>query len=196
MFKLVKNSYNQEANLLTKEALQLALLKLLKDHSIEDLSVTQLTKEAGVSRMAYYRNYESLDHLHREVFDQYFMQVFEKGGKYLVTGDFYNFWNFLFEYLYNDKVIITLIRSTHNTFLLDILNETFCDHITDIQLRYSTRAMLGCVFNILTEWIDNDFNLPASDIANLCMRFTIHDLDASHLQAIPANYLKANLDEK
>ncbi|UUX33816.1 TetR/AcrR family transcriptional regulator [Fundicoccus culcitae] len=193
---MVKNTYNQEANSLTKESLQIALLKLLKDYTIEEISVTQLTQEAGVSRMAYYRNYESMEGLHREVFDRYFMAVFEKGGKYLVAGDFHSFWNFLFQYLYEDQVVITLIRSTHTTFLLDILNQTFCNHITDINLRYSTRAMIGCVFNMLTEWIDNDFNLPPKDLADLCMRFTIHDLDLSHLQAIPSNYLQTETDDE
>lgn len=38
-----------------------ALLQLLKTKDFTDITVTQVVKRAGVSRMAFYRNFDTLD---------------------------------------------------------------------------------------------------------------------------------------
>ena len=50
-----------EANILTKECIVTALLRLMKVKSYSTISITDITNLAGVSRMAYYRNYKSKD---------------------------------------------------------------------------------------------------------------------------------------
>ena len=50
-----------EANALTKECIVTALLRLMKVKSYSSISITDITNLAGVSRMAYYRNYKSKD---------------------------------------------------------------------------------------------------------------------------------------
>ena len=50
-----------EANVLTKECILTALLRLMEEKSYESISITDITTLAGVSRMAYYRNYTSKD---------------------------------------------------------------------------------------------------------------------------------------
>lgn len=46
-------------NAVVKRSLAIALLKLMESTPFPDISVTELTQKAGVSRMAYYRNYNS-----------------------------------------------------------------------------------------------------------------------------------------
>lgn len=50
---------NAESNRITKECLQIALMKLMGEKDFEKISITEITKCAGVSRTAFYRNYES-----------------------------------------------------------------------------------------------------------------------------------------
>ena len=48
-----------EVNILTKECIVTALLRLMQTQSYDSISITDITNLAGVSRMAYYRNYSS-----------------------------------------------------------------------------------------------------------------------------------------
>ena len=58
---------NEESNRLTKQCIETAMLKLLKKKSINDITITELVKVAGVSRNAYYRNYDSKDEIVSEI---------------------------------------------------------------------------------------------------------------------------------
>lgn len=51
-------SYNKELNYAIKEALQDALILLMKEKQYRSISITELCKKAGVSRMAFYNNYK------------------------------------------------------------------------------------------------------------------------------------------
>ena len=57
--KAMKRLSNAEANRLTRECLQIALIKLMAEKDFEKITVTEITGLAGVSRTAFYRNYES-----------------------------------------------------------------------------------------------------------------------------------------
>ena len=47
------------ANTVVRRSLAIALLKFMESTPFADISVTELTQKAGVSRMGYYRNYDS-----------------------------------------------------------------------------------------------------------------------------------------
>lgn len=50
---------NAESNALTKESIETALLALMKEKNFSSITITDIAKKAGVSRLAYYRNYSS-----------------------------------------------------------------------------------------------------------------------------------------
>lgn len=50
---------NEEMNRLTRKSLETALLQLLQEQDIRDISIEALVQRAGVSCMAYYRNFGS-----------------------------------------------------------------------------------------------------------------------------------------
>ena len=47
------------SNLLARKCIATALSQLLKEKSFSSITVSELTKKAGVSSMTYYRNYSS-----------------------------------------------------------------------------------------------------------------------------------------
>ena len=60
-----------EINILTKECIVTALLRLMENQRYDSISITDITALAGVSRMAYYRNYNSKDEiLIKHILDQ------------------------------------------------------------------------------------------------------------------------------
>ena len=48
-----------QANKLARECMVTALMLLLKEKPLSAISISELTEKAGVSRMTYYRNYQS-----------------------------------------------------------------------------------------------------------------------------------------
>lgn len=52
---------NEEANAFVKECIQTALINLIREKQYDEISITDIVKEAGVSRSSYYRNFNSKD---------------------------------------------------------------------------------------------------------------------------------------
>lgn len=61
-------TYDQEQKQISLESLQTALFLLMKEQPFSDITITALCKKAGISRMAFYRNYDSK----KEVITDYF----------------------------------------------------------------------------------------------------------------------------
>ncbi len=61
------------ANIIARECILEALLKLIKIKPLSSITITELTKLAGVSRMTFYRNYESKE----EVFISHLDNILE-----------------------------------------------------------------------------------------------------------------------
>ena len=58
--------YSAESNSLVRDCLKGAPLTLIREKSYKDISVSELCRKAGVSRMAFYRNYGIIGDLFRE----------------------------------------------------------------------------------------------------------------------------------
>ncbi len=56
-----------QANKLARECIVTALMQLLKEKPLSAISISELTERAGVSRMTYYRNYQSKE----DIFSSY-----------------------------------------------------------------------------------------------------------------------------
>lgn len=183
-------STNQELNQLTKESLKTALVQLLAENQIADISVTQLTKRAGVSRMAYYRNYPSVTALYHDVYAEYFHHFFEANYDALYQKKYHLFWENLFNYLFEHQAVAKILLSPkEHVHFLTYLNTTLCEPLTSIHEQYLFRGAIGSVFNILTQWVQNDFDLAPKQIAQLCTTLTASvDLNATSLTVVN-NYL-------
>jgi AcrR family transcriptional regulator len=54
-----------------------ALFQLLEKKSLEEIKVTELVTRAGVSRMAFYRNYQGLEDIIRQYFAPKLSRMFD-----------------------------------------------------------------------------------------------------------------------
>ena len=68
--------YAQAVQKDTKDFITTALMQLLSKENISTLTVSQVCKRAGVSRMAFYRNYDSLEQILYEYFQPKLADVF------------------------------------------------------------------------------------------------------------------------
>jgi AcrR family transcriptional regulator len=95
---------------LTRECIFTALMILMEKKSFEEISITEITHKAGVSRMSYYRHYKSKDDIIGtyldELFDEYLNHIVESAIED-PYGRKYCFVAFLKE---NERIIKNLLR--------------------------------------------------------------------------------------
>ena len=61
---------NEQKNTYVKRQITTALLELLKEKSIADISITELTRKAQIGRVSFYRNFQTKEDILREESDR------------------------------------------------------------------------------------------------------------------------------
>lgn len=64
------NMNNEQKNTYVKKQITAALLALLKEKSLSDISVSELTNKAEIGRVSFYRNYQSKEDILKEESDR------------------------------------------------------------------------------------------------------------------------------
>ena len=70
-----KNAQNTKND--TKEFITTALIELLKKDTLQNTTISRVVSKAGVSRMAFYRNFETLEQVLHEYYEPKITSVFE-----------------------------------------------------------------------------------------------------------------------
>jgi AcrR family transcriptional regulator len=168
----VENSQNQFA----KECIFTALMQLMEKTSISNISISDITKKAGVSRMAYYRNYGSKEdiiiHYLNSLFQEYLEEIRSCG-----QVDVYQFAYRYFAYFRKHEVLIkNLLRSNllnlllerFDTYLHSIFAGLLQHNITSPELKaYEVHFLAGGLYKILMEWVHNDMAQSDEEMAAL-----------------------------
>ena len=163
-------------NKFAKECIFIALMQLMEKTSFSDISITEITKKAGVSRMAYYRNYESKEEIIiqylNELFQDYLEEIHSCG-----QVDVYQFAYQYFAYFRQHEVLIkNLLRSNlwnlllerFDTYLHSIFAGLLTHNITSPEMKvYEVHFLVGGLYKILIEWIQNDMAQSDEEMAAL-----------------------------
>ncbi|MBO0451880.1 TetR/AcrR family transcriptional regulator [Candidatus Enterococcus murrayae] len=170
------NAMNSYKNAITKESIFTALMIIMEKKDFHKISVTEVTAKAGVSRMAFYRNYEVLE----DVITDYLNDCFAEYEKAIERVGLYNSYEVVLLFFSTFKaektLLLNLIESklTYllldkcNTFLEDICKTIVCDKsYSPEKEKYTIKFLTGGFFNILIEWIMNDFNESEEYMAEL-----------------------------
>ncbi|MBG9981634.1 TetR/AcrR family transcriptional regulator [Aerococcaceae bacterium DSM 111020] len=159
---------NQEMNQLSKEALQTALIELLLEKEMDTITVTELTERAGVSRMTYYRHYESMKDIYHETLDIIFQEIISDGKQMLLNGHWPDFWLTLFTFCYEQQTLMkSLLNTNQNNYVLEYLNQAFISESEQPLDKYQKYGFIGMTYNLLREWTHNDFDISPKELADI-----------------------------
>ena len=159
-----------------------ALIQLLQTKSLSNITITELTERAGVSRMTYYRNYHSLD----EIFSSYLKDLVDAYRTDVATwtdkGNYNDYRNMLhcYEYFYHYKEFIAcLVRTGLGHLLLQALDdyilETYYTEDKGRDFYYTLRAFSGSLYNIYVTWILEDSKESAEEIVSIIRKIYSQD---------------------
>lgn len=162
----------------SQDYLTTALLQLLATKDLNDITVTQVVKRAGVSRMAFYRNFQTLDDILLAYFRPAVAARFNdvlanvsQAEKLNAMGTFFvNFADTL--KLATERGFEHVIRQVFNENMVHFYQENVQWHnITTTQQRYWTQFMSVGVYAIWREWLLSGENESLNDIHDIIAAF-------------------------
>ncbi len=159
----------KNSNSFCRDCLVQALIQLLQTKSLSNITISELTECAGVSRMTYYRNYQSID----EIFESYLADLIAAYRQDVAAwpdkGNYNDYRNMLhcYQYFYQYREFIAcLVKTGLGHLLLQALDGYILDtYYTEDKGRafyYTLRAFSGSLYNIYVTWILED-SMESSD---------------------------------
>ncbi len=166
-----KNKKVNEVNALTKECIVTALLRLMENNSYSSISITDITNLAGVSRMAYYRNYKSKDEiLINHLVDRERQLLDDLGGE--AAEDFRGMVMILSGFFQENADVIKAVYDaglSHK--LTDMLGDRIYNYfpvaIADRSGKYAVTFYVGAVLAVFKRWFDNDMVESVEEISDI-----------------------------
>ena len=166
-----------ESNKIAKECMVTALIELMKVRDFHSITITDLTKKAGVSRMTYYRNYMSKEDILNKFIDDVGNRIHERLSALRSDTDVYNYYFALLDQLgsYND-LAITAYRAGLGELILAQISKQMalsfpCEGDTPLD-RYRHLYLAGAFYNIFIEWLKNGQQESCAEMAHLCCSLT------------------------
>lgn len=167
-----------------KERLKVAYISLLCKKKNADITVTELVREADVSRVSYYRSFSSFDDIldecisdaYKYITDILAPHIFEdkkKAWKELIVG-------FLTD-LKSNSLPIPLMVSDNAPLIMSKANEKLSSFFNDRSIsseeKYTTSANLAMLAGVGGRWAKGGFREPIEEIAEFTFRLVESNLE-------------------
>jgi len=179
----MKEKRISQSNVLVKECIVTALLKLIYTKPLSAITISELCEKAGVSRMSFYRNYESKE----EIFKKRLEEIFEEyrtdsGTKHIIHSDadkargiFYDeeHMTHYLEYLLKYKEFMKgLVYCGFGNIFLEMINDYMCDLWGYAPDKYTLYAFSGALYNTFNLWSQQGYKEDGKKLAmNLARMF-------------------------
>ncbi len=167
---------NSESNRLTRECIQTALAILLETKDIEHITISELVKKAGVSRTAFYRNYNVKEDVIDEITDISFHYLSKLVYEATLSNDSYPLFVTLFDYIRNNGSIFSMLMK--NSFYEKIAAVFEEDYpLTKSEARYIWIGYYGMLRDIQMSWYTHGMKESNEEMARICSHVTSFMLD-------------------
>ena len=171
-----------QTNIQVKQDMYKALLRLIENKPFSAIAVSDITSEAGVSRMSFYRNYNAIEdilteHL-EEVVEEYRAKELEEpdtGSEKVFYEKKYMLRCFRFFYLHREFIDALITAGMGDLFLAKITEYLIRKWIEpgketrEAILRVSAYA--GSIYNMYREWSRDGFQEEPEEVAEILYNF-------------------------
>ncbi len=167
----LKKLSNEQLNKITKDKIKGALKVLLEEKSFKNVTISELVRKAGVSRTAFYRNYDSKEALLNDVLDTLVTSIKKHLLSGISSGDRYDLFLELFQKIKDAEEEIHLLFGAHlkleDLFPAEI--RKFIHEKSPLD-KYDFLSIYGAVKEIISCWISEGMIEPVEDMAELCYK--------------------------
>ena len=164
----------------SKKTIAEALLKVMRIYDYKEITVTQITQEANVSRKTFYRHFSDKDEVLKHLFDSLYQEciasITERGIHHYwdVVQCFFDFWETHAEALSLMKRSSLLPQLFEESYgrsfevFRSVRSAEIADHYKD-QLPYLLAYSIGGMNSMLIKWIEGGMKIPSSTLIS-CLR--------------------------
>ena len=148
-----QNQNSIERSRFTKDCIVQSLLNLMDEQPFASISIQSIVDSAGVSRMAYYRNFSSKEDIlryHISTVGQQFISHWEKAK----PKDFQEYLLLLFEHLLDQKELGIKLQKAGMLYLSrEAFDKTILSYAKDTKSFYNLSFFAGGLFNLYEHWL-------------------------------------------
>lgn len=182
-----KMNHNDRRVKRTKKALYEALLSLLEEKSINEITVTELTTLADVNRATFYFYYtdliDMLQQIQNEAYES-FNEVIQKATIHVSTIEgFTEYAERLFNYCKENEALVRfIINNDVNNRLYTYIKQLMLTNIPNTKeifgennpAKFISNYVITAMIGICIDWMDDGMKIPARDLAELCANVYIN----------------------
>ncbi len=164
-------------SIMVKESIFTALMILMEKKDFREITITEVTKRAGVSRMSFYRYYSILE----DVITDYLDELFEDYFKIVLINEHgYNkdsMRMFFEEFRKQGRLVSNLIKSNISHLILERCIDLFHSLSKDIVCvsddcpgdgKYLIDFAAGGLYKVLIEWVKSGMKEEEEEMAEIC----------------------------
>lgn len=164
----------------SKKTIAEAMLEVMKIYDYKEITVTQITQEAQVSRRTFYRHFRDKDEVLKHLFDSLYQEcissITNRGIHHYwdVVQCFFDFWEKHSETLKlmnQSNLLPQLFEESYGRsfeVFRSIKSEDIAEHYK-AQLPYLLAYSIGGMNSMLIKWIENGMSIPSSTLIS-CLK--------------------------
>ena len=162
------NMNNEQKNTYVKRQITAALLDLLKEKKLSDISVSELTDRAGVGRVSFYRNYQTKEDILREESDRLIQEwgkLYEANPESAPETLFPSLFDFYREHRH---FYTTLYEAGMSTIMMDTIISTIqiTPEMPNLEAYMKSFWAYG-IYGWMLEWIKRGMQESGSELIGL-----------------------------
>ena len=166
----INNEYNLKHNRIVCESLREALIILMEEKNYYKISISELCHKAGVSRMAFYNNYESKDELLRQIIYVETNKLITRIGSPFREKTNKDWYVKMFECIKTDnRYLNTLFKADFKFEYLTAINDLVLhDESFSPKEKYIRIMWAGGVVNTIIHWLETNMKDSVLEMAEFC----------------------------
>lgn len=163
-----------QANKLARECIVTALMQLLKEKPLSAISISELTQRAGVSRMTYYRNYQSKEDIFSAYLNEALADYQREARELSLDKQIFDSANLFHCFSYFEKhkeFLDSLFKSGLGHLLLTAISkyilEAWYKPEDGMETYYGLQAFAGALYNLYISWSSNGSKETPAELVKL-----------------------------
>ncbi|MBR2556517.1 MAG: hypothetical protein IKE94_16845 [Aeriscardovia sp.] len=151
-----------------KTELTKALLSLLEKKKLNEITISELCNKADLSRLSFYRNYNSMEEIVREHLAGITDIFLTSSSPNFRTTPREEFITLLFEHMYGIKDLVSLLIDNNLSYLLkEEFDDAFMRSVDIYNDPYRCYVASGAYFNLFYYWFINGCKEKPSEVSRM-----------------------------
>lgn len=152
----------------SKERISQALLRLLKKHEYQKITIQDIVDEAQVSRMAFYRNYENKDQIMKDYLDKVTDDFIRNTQIDYGKNDLGEYFDILIGHLVEHQEIgLTLVKAGLYDYMRAEFDRAYVARAKSKQETFNYYFLSGGVCNVYYYWLASGCKESAEELTKI-----------------------------